>query len=111
MLANVQAWINSAASNYGWIMSSDEVIVQSAKRIFSATNPVIADRPTPAATYNSIIAVTLKYVIMNAHGRKLAEKILTGNYISLPLSLLPGVYNLQVWQAMGNILSATFVKK
>ena len=48
---------------------------------------------------------------MNAHGQKLAEKILTGNYISLPLSLLPGVYNLQVWQAMGNILSATFVKK
>ena len=232
MLADVQAWTNSAGSNYGWIIRSDEVITQSAKRFSSRTNPVIADRPTLTVTYNSLIPVTLlyfnaqatqygnkltwqtsqeinndyfdiehsrdgfhflsvgkadgagntsvtthysfthngtaagkhfyrlaqldfdgrktysaiklleqknraknivispnpvadkiflqgvtvnnslhKYVIMNAQGQKLAEKILTGNYISLPVSLLPGVYNLQVWQANGNKLSGTFIKQ
>lgn len=60
-MADVQGWVNSAGSNYGWLLRSDEVIFQTAKRFSSRTNPVIADRPTLTVTYNSLIPVTLVY--------------------------------------------------
>jgi hypothetical protein len=59
MTNDLQGWVNNAATNYGWILRSDEVILQSAKRFSSRTNPIITDRPTLSITYTTVTPVTL----------------------------------------------------
>ncbi|MGH7492817.1 MAG: DNRLRE domain-containing protein [bacterium] len=51
MIADVQAWLNAPANNFGWIMVSNETTNQSAKRFDSRQNPVIGNRPVLTVTY------------------------------------------------------------
>jgi hypothetical protein len=73
VLANVQGWVNSASSNYGWIIRGDEATPQSARRFASRTNAVAADRPTLTITYNSLVPVNLLFfkVQSNQFGNRL----------------------------------------
>lgn len=59
MTNDLQGWVNNAATNYGWIIRSDEIILQSAKRFSSRTNPIITERPTLSVTYTTVTPVTL----------------------------------------------------
>lgn len=46
LAADVQAWLDSAAPNHGWILLGDESSSFNAKRFGSRENPLISDRPT-----------------------------------------------------------------
>jgi glucose/arabinose dehydrogenase len=50
MIDDVQAWIDGAEANHGWLLRGDETAT-SAKRFASRENPVAADRPTLNVTY------------------------------------------------------------
>jgi hypothetical protein len=61
LLADVQQWVNNSATNYGWLIRSDEIISGSAKRFASRTNSVVTDRPSLSVTYTTTVPVTLVY--------------------------------------------------
>ena len=58
-IADVQNWLNNAATNFGWVLIGNETIPQSAKRFASRENPTLAQRPQLSVTYN--IAVPVVY--------------------------------------------------
>jgi PKD repeat protein len=45
MVADVQGWLDTPATNYGWVLIGDEVITETAKRFASRTHPTTASRP------------------------------------------------------------------
>jgi hypothetical protein len=53
MAADVQDWLDSPASNFGWILIGDEATPFSAKRYASSDNPVVEDRPTLTVDYTA----------------------------------------------------------
>ena len=59
MVSDVQSWINSPASNFGWIIKGDETIATTARRYGSREYPVLANRPRLTVTYNSPAPVIL----------------------------------------------------
>lgn len=61
MITNVQGWLNTPASNFGWIIIGAEGAPGSAKRFSSRTNPIIADRPTLTVTYSITVPINLLY--------------------------------------------------
>ena len=52
MVADVQGWLSTPASNFGWILIGDESTLGSAKRFDSRENPVAANRPKLTVTYS-----------------------------------------------------------
>lgn len=61
MITNVQGWLNTPASNFGWIIIGAEGAPGSAKRFSSRTNPIIADRPSLTVTYSVTVPISLLY--------------------------------------------------
>lgn len=61
MITNVQGWLNTPATNFGWVIIGAEGTPQSAKRFSSRTNPQVADRPTLTVTYTTIVPINLLY--------------------------------------------------
>jgi len=51
--ADVQAWLNNPADNFGWLLLGNELIAQTAKRFDSSENPVPANQPTLTIRYTS----------------------------------------------------------
>jgi hypothetical protein len=51
LAADVQAWINNPATNFGWIVIGDEANVTTAKRFGSRENATPAFRPVLSVTY------------------------------------------------------------
>ena len=51
MVADVQAWLNTPASNFGWILISNENANASATRFDSRQNPTAGNRPQLTVTY------------------------------------------------------------
>ncbi|MFO0984136.1 MAG: DNRLRE domain-containing protein [Planctomycetota bacterium] len=51
MVADVQAWLDSPAANFGWAVIADEVTGGSVKRFDSRENPTAANRPTLTIEY------------------------------------------------------------
>jgi len=51
LVADVQAWIDDPASNYGWAIIGDEALRQSAKRFYSREFPDETKQPTLLITY------------------------------------------------------------
>jgi hypothetical protein len=45
MTADVQAWLDAPATNFGWIVIGDETMAVTAKRFDSRENPTAANRP------------------------------------------------------------------
>jgi hypothetical protein len=51
MVADVQAWLDGSASNYGWIVRSNENTTRVAKRFNSRTHSDATRRPTLTITF------------------------------------------------------------
>jgi len=53
MAAGVQSWLDSPATNFGWILIGDEATMTTAKRFDSRENPVAANRPRLTIYYTT----------------------------------------------------------
>jgi hypothetical protein len=51
MVADVQGWLDTPPSNYGWLVKSDELAIFTAKRFASREEPDISIRPTLVVTF------------------------------------------------------------
>ena len=58
MTADVQGWLDQPAANFGWLVMSDEVTLNTARRFDSRENDVAANRPTLRITYSGTTGVT-----------------------------------------------------
>ena len=54
MAADLQGWVNSAATNFGWILLGDEVTNPSARRFDSRESAPAGLRPALAVSYNPV---------------------------------------------------------
>jgi hypothetical protein len=57
MVADVQAWLDQPAANFGWLIQSDEVTLNTARRFDSRENGVAANRPALAISYTTTVDV------------------------------------------------------
>jgi hypothetical protein len=57
MVADVQAWVDDPATNFGWILIGNESANATSKRFDSSENPTTANRPSLVVTYASPVAV------------------------------------------------------
>lgn len=61
LVADVQSWVNSSTTNFGWIIrASDESAANSAKRFVSRNNSTVSQRPTLSVTYTNTLPITLQ---------------------------------------------------
>ena len=51
MVADVQAWLDNPATNFGWIVMGNEGTAETAKRFDSKENTTVANRPSLTITY------------------------------------------------------------
>jgi hypothetical protein len=54
MVSDVQSWLTTPASNFGWIMIGDETITQTSRRLGSRENPDPSLRPQLLVTYTPV---------------------------------------------------------
>ncbi len=57
MKADVQAWVDHPATNLGWLIRSDEVTLNTARRFDSRENSVAANRPTLTISYSGPLGI------------------------------------------------------
>lgn len=53
MVADVQAWLSTPSSNFGWMILGDESTSRTVKRFSSSENPAPSTRPVLTITYSS----------------------------------------------------------
>ena len=58
-IADVQSWLDSPATNFGWILRGDESSAGDARRVDSRENLTAANRPTLTITYSEPAPVPL----------------------------------------------------
>lgn len=58
LIADVQAWVLSASTNYGWILIGDESTSGTARRFNSRESGTVANRPTLSVTFTGAVPVT-----------------------------------------------------
>ncbi len=51
MVTDVQAWLTTPSTNFGWLLKGNEGTDQTARRISSRQNPTVSERPTLSVTY------------------------------------------------------------
>lgn len=51
LVADVQAWVDDAAANFGWLVTGNEGASPTAKRFDSRENPTEANRPVLEVVY------------------------------------------------------------
>lgn len=51
MIADVQEWVNTPGTNFGWILTGDEAGINNARRFASAENPSASLRPVLTVLY------------------------------------------------------------
>ena len=51
MVADVQTWLNNASQNHGWIILSNEAVIQTAKRFATRENATVNNRPKLVVNY------------------------------------------------------------
>lgn len=57
MVADVQAWLDTPAENFGWLLLGNEAANASAKRFDSRENPVLENRPVLTIIYTTSTSV------------------------------------------------------
>lgn len=55
--ADVQAWLDHPTTNFGWLIQSDEVTLNTARRFDSRENGVAANRPSLSISYSNTVGV------------------------------------------------------
>ncbi len=68
MIADVQTWLNTPSSNFGWMLKSDETGNRQAKRYSSRESLTAADRPVLTVTYGATVVGTTASVSNLAPG-------------------------------------------
>ena len=58
LVADVQSWLDSPSTNYGWILIGDEIVSTTAKRFDSKENSTESNRPKLRVFYSPFVAVT-----------------------------------------------------
>ena len=56
LVADVQQWVNTPATNFGWCVRGNETVLQSAKRFDSHESGAVAARPTLTVVYTPPVA-------------------------------------------------------
>ena len=54
MVADVQAWLDAPAQNHGWVILSNESVIQTTKRFATRENATIANRPKLVVNYTPV---------------------------------------------------------
>jgi hypothetical protein len=54
MVALVQSWVNTPATNFGWLLQGDEAQVPSARRFWTREAATAANRPHLVVTYDAL---------------------------------------------------------
>lgn len=62
MVADVQAWLDTPANNFGWLLLSNESVKGGTKRFDSLQNPVAANRPDLRVIYSTASPVTAENI-------------------------------------------------
>ena len=137
MAVDVQMWLDSAESNFGWIVIGDES-AQSAKRFDSKENETEANRPMLEITYteatairpeltaplhifpnpvSDILRIELPEIgagilqMTDMQGREIMEKELNQPINNIPTTeLAPGIYWVKLVQG-GKVYGARFEKR
>jgi len=58
LTADVQAWLDQPTINFGWLIQSDEVTLNTARRFDSRENGVPANRPALRISYRNMVGVS-----------------------------------------------------
>ena len=74
MITNVQGWLNTPATNFGWVIIGAEGTPGSAKRFSSRTNPIVPDRPALTVTY-STTPLPISMVYFKAQAQNTGTKL------------------------------------
>lgn len=61
LVADVQSWVITPASNFGWILICNETTFGTARKFGSRENATVANRPSLSVTYTTTLPVTLSY--------------------------------------------------
>lgn len=69
MITDVQGWVNTASTNFGWLLKSTEAGSKHAKRFASRNNATAADRPKLTVVYTGPTPVTLAFFKANEVNR------------------------------------------
>lgn len=68
MIADVQSWLDSPASNFGWLIKhDDEVSYASAKRFGTHEAPIVLDRPSLTIDYDMGGCAGTNYCAVNVN--------------------------------------------
>ncbi len=59
MIADVQSWLNTPATNFGWILICNETVISTARKFGSRENTIVVNRPVLSVTYTTTLPVTL----------------------------------------------------
>ena len=54
MVGDVQAWLNNASQNHGWIILSNETVIQTTKRFATRENATVNNRPKLVVNYTPL---------------------------------------------------------
>lgn len=57
MVSDVQSWLDSPATNFGWVLRGNEASPSTAKRFDSRENPLASDQPLLTIVYRPLAAV------------------------------------------------------
>lgn len=66
MVADVQSWLDTPSSNFGWILIGDESTSKTAKEIASSENVTTTDRPSLVIDYTAAGSLDTVYVDFDA---------------------------------------------
>src|SRR4029453_12287423 len=55
MVGDVQAWLNNASQNHGWIILSNEAVIQTTKRFATRENATVNNRPKLVVNYTPAV--------------------------------------------------------
>jgi hypothetical protein len=111
MVADVQGWVDSPSTNFGWVLICDETVFGGAKRFDSRSHPTDANRPrltldfTPAANVSGTVtlrgclnlAQTLTFELRSTDGGSFTRIVTLAADGSFSLTAIPrGSYNLAI---------------
>lgn len=100
LAADVQAWVDDPASNFGWILIGDESTNGSARRFLSAESSNAANQPTLSVTFTTTTSIAADV---------LADQVKTypnpvSNQLTVVAEAISGPLTLQVLDLSGRML-------
>jgi len=101
--ADVQSWVVNGATNFGWLIKTDETVTPSAKKFDSREATLAANRPKLTVTYTSAPTATVVSVGTGCHVTSALDLALTATGLpqtgnaAFALNVAHGVPGAQTW--------------